>query len=253
MLEIQNLHTGYAGREVLHGVSLTAKACEITAVIGPNGCGKSTLLKAISGINPVEAGQVLLDGQELLELPRNLLAQKVAYLPQNRQTPDITVERLVLHGRFPYLNYPRRYRKIDYEAAFCALEKLGLADLAQVPLNQLSGGQQQRAYLAMVLAQDTPVVLLDEPTTYLDISHQLQLMQQAKDLARQGKTVLMVIHDLPRAMQTADELILMERGSIAFRGTPEALFRSGEADRVFGIRLNRAETDAGWRYYCEEA
>lgn len=252
MLEVRKLHSGYSGTEVLHGVSLVAQAGKITVVIGPNGCGKSTLLRAICGINPAKAGQVLLDGKDLLKLPRNLLAQKIAYLPQNRQIPDITVERLVLHGRFPYLNYPRRYRQTDYEAAARAMEQMNLTDLTQTPLNRLSGGQQQRAYIAMALAQDTPVILLDEPTAYLDISYQLQLMQQARNLARQGKTVLMVIHDLPRAMQTADALILMECGSIAFQGTPEELFRSGGVNRVFDIRLGRAETNGGWQYYCEE-
>lgn len=251
MLEIQNLHSGYSGREVLHGVSVSAKEGQITAIIGPNGSGKSTLLKTICGINPSEEGRVLLNGQNLLELPRNLLAQKIAYLAQYRQMPDITVERLVLHGRFPYLSYPRRYRKSDYEVAAWAMEQMQLTDFAQMPLNRLSGGQQQRVYIAMVLAQDTPVVLMDEPTTYLDICHQIQLMEQARELARQGKMVLMVMHDLPCAMRTADDLIFMNEGSIEAQGTPEEVFCTSVVDRVFGIRLGRVEADNGWHYYCE--
>ena len=117
MLEVKKLCAGYAGKEILHDISLTVQAGQITAVLGPNGCGKSTLLKAICGILPVDSGQILLDSQELLALPRNRIAQSVAYLAQNRQIPDSTVGRLVLHGRFPYLSYPRRYRREDYLAA----------------------------------------------------------------------------------------------------------------------------------------
>lgn len=252
MLEVHNLHSGYSGTEVLHHVSLTAAAGQITVIIGPNGCGKSTLLKTICGILPAAAGQVLLDGRALLQLPRNLLAQQVAYLAQNRQTPDITVERLVLHGRFPYLRYPRRYRQEDYRAAARATEQMNLLALADTPLHHLSGGQQQQVYIAMALAQDTPVVLLDEPTTYLDIHHQLQLMRHARQLAALGKTVVMVLHDLSHAFQTADHLILMDQGAVMAAGTPEELYTDGSADRIFGIRLGRTRTGSGWGYYCEE-
>lgn len=253
MLEIKNLYSGYGGREVLHDVSLTAQAGEVTVIVGPNGCGKSTLLKTICGIQPVTAGQVLLDGEKLFALPRNLLAQKTAYLAQSRQVPDITVERLVLHGRFPYLGYPRRYRKEDYAIADAAMKTMGVAELADELVQNLSGGQRQKVYIAMALVQDTPVILLDEPTTYLDISHQLQLMQQARMLAAQGKTVVMIIHDLPHAFQTADHMILMRDGKIVADGTPEQIYASGMISSVFGVRLCRTGTEGGWRYYCEES
>ena len=253
MLEIKNLYSGYGGREVLHDVSLTAQAGEVTVIVGPNGCGKSTLLKTICGIQPVTAGQVLLDGEKLFALPRNLLAQKTAYLAQSRQVPDITVERLVLHGRFPYLGYPRRYRKEDYAIADAAMKTMGVAELADELVQNLSGGQRQKVYIAMALVQDTPVILLDEPTTYLDISHQLQLMQQARMLAAQGKTVVMIIHDFPHAFQTADHMILMRDGKIVADGTPEQIYASGMISSVFGVRLCRTGTEGGWRYYCEES
>lgn len=253
MLEIRELHAGYDGREVLRGVSFTAQRGRITAIVGPNGCGKTTLLKSLCGILPVASGAVLLEGEKLLELPRQALARKAAYLAQNRQTPDITVERLVLHGRFPYLSYPRRYRKEDYAIAQKAMERLCILDLAQRPLSSLSGGQQQRAYIAMALAQDTPVVALDEPTTYLDISHQLQLMRQARVLAQGGRTVLMIIHDLHHAFQEADHMVLMRGGEVVAEGTPEEIYASGLIDEVFGIKLSRTATEKGWRYFCEEA
>ena len=251
MLEIRNLTVGYTGRPVLQDVGLTIPDGKVTVLLGPNGCGKSTLLKALCGILPPKGGEVVLDGQNLLQLPRRTLAQKVAYLAQSRQVPDITAQRLVLHGRFPYLGYPRRYRKEDFDIARRAMEQMGVWELADTPLEKLSGGQRQKVYIAMALAQDTPAVLLDEPTTYLDITHQMQLMEHARALAGQGKTVLMVIHDLPNAFQTGDRLVLLNSGSVAAEGTPEELFASGKADDIFRVKLGRVRTEAGWRYYCE--
>lgn len=252
MLEINDIRSGYSRNEILHGVSLNARAGEITAILGPNGCGKSTLLKSICGILPTASGQVLLDGQDLLMLPQNQLAQKAAYLSQNRQIPDITVGRLVLHGRFPYLSYPRRYRQEDHAVAKNVMKQMGIGELADTPLNQLSGGQQQKAYIAMALAQDTNVILLDEPTTYLDVSHQLQLLRQARCLADSGKHVLMVVHDLSHALETADHVVLMNAGHVVIQGTPEAIFESGALDDTFGIHVSRVQIHEQWHYFCAE-
>lgn len=248
MLEIQNLTAGYPGHPVLDRVSLTLPQGKITVIVGPNGCGKSTLLKSLAGILKPE-GDIRLDGQSLTSLSSQELAQKIAYLPQNRQIPDITVERLVLHGRFPYLNYPRRYRKEDYAIARAAMERMGIGDLAQRSLPTLSGGQRQKVYIAMALAQDTPVVLLDEPTTFLDISHQMQLMTQAMALAKAGKTVVLVLHDLTMAMEYADSLVVMEDGRVVCRGDAETMFASGKLAQVFGIQVKRMHTPDGWKYY----
>lgn len=248
MLEIQNLTAGYPGHPVLDRVSLTLPQGKVTVIVGPNGCGKSTLLKSLAGILKPE-GEIRLDGQSLTSLSSQELAQKIAYLPQNRQIPDITAERLVLHGRFPYLNYPRRYRKEDYAIARAAMERMGVADLAQRSLPTLSGGQRQKVYIAMALAQDTPVVLLDEPTTFLDISHQMQLMTQAMALAKAGKTVVLVLHDLTMAMEYADSLVVMEDGRVVCRGDAEAVFASGKLAQVFGTQVKRMHTPDGWKYY----
>jgi len=248
MLEIRNLSTGYTGNLVLQNLSMSFPAGAVTVIAGPNGCGKTTLLKALTGILHA-SGSAVLDGQELLTLTGRERAQKVAFLPQNRQIPEITVKKLVLHGRFPYLSYPRRYRQEDIRVAEAAMEKMGISHLAQRSLATLSGGQRQKVYIAMALAQDTPVVLLDEPTVFLDIAHQLQLMELAKDLAAQGKTVVLVLHDLTLALEHADRLAVMQDGSIVSIGSPEEVYHSGCLRDVFGVGTGRTQIDGGWKYF----
>lgn len=249
MIEVFELCAGYPGKTVLQNLSLNFPSAELTVIAGPNGCGKSTLLKSICGILPPTSGEVRLDGVPFPALPHP--ARQIAYLPQHRPTPDITAERLVLHGRFPYLSYPRRYGKRDIELARAALERMGLAEAANVPVASLSGGMRQKVYLAMILAQDTPSVLLDEPTTYLDPAHQLQTMAHARALCAGGKTVVMVLHDLPLALRAADRIVVMERGKAVCAGKPEEVFQSGLLDGVFGVSVRRVETPGGWRYYYE--
>lgn len=248
MLEIRSLSAGYPGHPVLKNVSLSIPAGKVTILAGPNGCGKSTLLKAVTGILP-HTGRILLDGRDLTSLPSRELAQAIAFLPQNRPVPEITAERLVLHGRFPYLHYPRRYREADRQIAREAMARLGISHLAQRSLPTLSGGQRQKVYIAMALAQDTPVILLDEPTAFLDISHQLQLMTQARLLAQEGKTVVAVLHDLTMALEQADNLILMENGTITAQGTPESVFQTGLLSQAFQVPIRRTQTPDGWKYY----
>ena len=252
MVEIRDLHAGYNGGDVLRGIDLSIPAGAITVIIGPNGCGKSTLLKAIAGIHPPRAGGIRLDGTELVGLPPRETARQVAYLAQSRQVPEITAERLVLHGRFPYLSYPRRYRREDLAIARRAMEIMGIHDLAQRRLDTLSGGQRQKVYIAMALAQDTPVVLMDEPTTYLDIAHQLQMMEEARLLAGAGKTVVLVLHDIALALKRADHLVVLRDGSVLAAGGAEAVFESGCLEKAFGIRVLRTPSPDGWQYYYGE-
>lgn len=247
MLEIRNISAGYPGHPVLQDISLSIPDGAVTVIAGPNGCGKSTLLKVLAGILPA-SGSAVLDGQELLCLPGQQRAKKVAFLPQNRTVPEITVKNLVLHGRFPYLSYPRRYRQEDYRMAETAMEKMGVAHLADRSITTLSGGQRQKVYIAMALAQDTPVVLLDEPNAFLDIAHQLQLMEQAKALAGEGKTVVLVLHDLSMALGCADSMAVMSEGKCLFQGSPEDVFLSRCLDAAFGVEMQRFWTPNGWKY-----
>jgi len=249
MVEVKKLSAGYGDVTILKELSFSAASGSVTVLLGPNGCGKSTLLKSLCGILPVQGGDIVVDGQSVCNLEPRFLAQKIAYLPQNRPIPQITVSRMVLHGRFPYLNYPRRYRAEDYAAANQAMDQMGILDLKDCSLQKLSGGQRQKVYIAMALAQDTPVILLDEPTTFLDAAHQLQMMKQAKDLSRAGKSVILVSHDLTMALQNADQVIVMEQGRNVVSGTAEDVFETGCLDHVFGISVRRIQTDHGWHYY----
>lgn len=251
MIELRGLCAGYPGREVLRDVTLSFPPGRVLILLGPNGCGKSTLLRTANGLLRPSGGQVLLDGVPLEQFPPRQIAQKAAYLPQSRSVPNITARRMVLHGRFPYLGYPRRYRAEDRAAAQRALEWADAADLADRLLPELSGGQRQKVYLAMALAQDTETILMDEPTTFLDVRHQLEVMALARRMAGQGRAVVMVLHDLCLAMQSADELAVLADGRLVQAGTPEEIYAGGVLQRVMGVALGRAAGRDGWRYYYE--
>lgn len=249
MMELRQLRAGYGEHMVLDGIDLALRPGEVLALLGPNGSGKSTLIRAALGLLPLAGGQVLIDGADAAALSPRQRAQKAAYLPQTRPVPNITALRMVLHGRFPHLTYPRRFRQEDYAAAMAALEQADAACLARRPMPELSGGQRQRVYLAMALAQDAPTLFLDEPTAFLDVSHQLEVGRLAGQLARQGKAVVLVLHDLPLALSTADRLAVLKGGRLLAVDGPEALCADGILNSVFGIELGRVMTDRGWRYY----
>ncbi len=251
MIELKNLRAGYPGRPVLEGVNLDFRPGEVLAILGPNGCGKSTLLRTANGLLPKTGGEVLVDGVPLKELSARRIAQKIAYLPQSRSVPNITAGRMVLHGRFPYLSYPRRYRREDHEMVKRALEWADAAELVSRPLAELSGGQRQKVYLAMALAQDTETILMDEPTTYLDVGCQLEVMALARRLAEEGRAVVMVLHDLTLALRCAHRAALLHEGRVRQTGTPEELYGGETLERVMGVSLGRVEGPAGWRYYYQ--
>ena len=249
MLEAKNLSAGYPGRAVLAGVSLAVRLGRVLVLLGPNGCGKSTLLRTMAGLLPPLGGEVLLNGRRDYS-PRQA-AQRVAYLPQSRTAPNITVRRLVLHGRFPYLSYPRRYGREDYEAVDRALAAADALDLADRPLPELSGGQRQKAYLAMALAQETEAILMDEPTTFLDIRHQLEVLALVRRLAEEGRGVVLALHDLCLALTAADDVAVLGEGRLLALGGPEAIYQSKVLERVMGVRLDRSEGPGGRRYFCQ--
>lgn len=250
MIELRELACGYRERCVLRDVTLSFPVGKVLVLLGPNGCGKSTLLRTALGLLPKQGGEVRLDGAEIGTLSPREIARKAAYLSQSRNVPSISARRMVLHGRFPHLSYPRRYRPEDHAAVRRALEQADAAELADRPMGELSGGQRQKVYLAMALAQETETVLMDEPTTYLDVRHQLEVMAMARRLARQGKAVVLVLHDLSLALRTADVLAVLDRGTLRMAGTPEEVFSSGVLDDAFGVTVKRVESEDGWQYYC---
>ena len=250
MVEVRNLLVGYGEAPVLSDVSLAFPPGQVTGVLGPNGCGKSTLLKAALGLIPIQGGQVLVDGQDLHTLSPREVAQRAAYLAQSRSVPSITARRMVLHGRFPYLSYPRRYRPEDYQMADRALQWADAADLTHRPMEELSGGQRQKVYLAMALAQDTQSIFMDEPTTFLDIGHRLEVMALARRLAGMGRAVVLVLHDLDLALRGCDRVAVLSHGALQALGSPEEVFLSGVLDGIFQVRVGRMNTSEGWQYYC---
>lgn len=252
MIEIKNLSCSYNGKQVLSDVSLTIPDGKLTVLLGLNGSGKSTLLKTALRLNEKTAGKVYIDGEDTDELSSKQLAQKIAYMSQSRSTPNIEASRMVLHGRFPWLSYPRRYSEKDYEIVNNALRYVGAEGLKKEKLTELSGGQVQKIYIAMALAQDTPVLFMDEPTTFLDVPHQLRLMSLARSLADDGKAVVLILHDLCLALKCADEIILLDEGKIAAQASPEEVFRSGIIEKVFNVKLSRTLTEKGYQYYYEQ-
>ncbi len=251
MIELLNVCAGYGDRKVLKSVSLKVIPGQITVVAGPNGCGKSTLLKTISGLIKANQGDIYIHGQLQNTYTSMQLARQLAYLPQKRNIPEITVEKMVLHGRFPYLKYPKRYRKEDMEIAIKALKSVGMEAYAKENVRSLSGGMQQKVYIAMALAQDTPIVLLDEPTNFLDIVHQIRLMTLARAMADSGKAVVMVLHDIALALKMADYMVIMNDGKIAAQGTPQEIFSGGSIQQVYGVDIKSVETENGTHYYYQ--
>ena len=251
MIELKNLAVGYGNDQILTQVDLTFRHGEVTALVGVNGSGKSTLIRTVAGLQPSLKGEILLNRGPLDRIPPKERAKQMSYLAQFRAVPNITVERMVLHGRFPHLSYPRTYRKEDMEQVHLAMERAGITELARRQLNTLSGGQRQRVYLAMALAQNTPYLFFDEPTTYLDVSHQLELMDTARELAEEGRGVVLAIHDLCLALRGADRIVVLDKGRICMDAAPEDVWQSGVLPRIFGVRLCRVKTPGGWRYFYE--
>ncbi|MBH5334528.1 ABC transporter ATP-binding protein [Streptomyces pactum] len=232
------LRLGYGDRTVADGLDLEIPAGRVTALVGPNACGKSTALRALARLLKPAAGTVHLDGEDIARLPARDLALRLALLPQSPAAPDgITVRDLVARGRTPHQRWWRQWSSADEAAVDAALAATGAAALAERSLDELSGGQRQRVWIAMALAQDTSVLLLDEPTTYLDLAHQVDVLELVRDLNRtDGRTVVMVLHELNLACRYADHLIAMRDGRVVAAGPPSRVVTPETVHEVFGMR-----------------
>ncbi|NLL73657.1 MAG: ABC transporter ATP-binding protein [Clostridiales bacterium] len=243
MIKLNNIYAGYNKVEIIKNINITFEEGSITSIIGKNGCGKTTLLRTASNLLKPYRGDIIIDGKDITEYHNKELAKKVSFLPQLRAVPNITVYNLVMHGRYPYLGFSRTPQKKDKEIVEQAIENMKVKQHINKNIQQLSGGQRQKVYIAMVLAQNSDVIFLDEPTTYLDVNHQLEILEIVKKLKEMGKTIIMVLHDLSNALTYSDKICLMDNGLVSIYDTAEAVFDSKEIERIF--KINSAQVVIG--------
>ncbi|MFC1438418.1 ABC transporter ATP-binding protein [Streptacidiphilus sp. N1-10] len=242
-LTVRSLHLAYDDRQIVSDLDLAIPPGQVTAIVGANACGKSTLLRALARLLTPRRGTVELDGRVLQSIPTRELAQRLGMLPQGPVTPEgMTVLDLVNRGRSPHQTWWRQWSRADELAVHAALAATGMTELADRPVDELSGGQRQRAWIAMAVAQGTPVLLLDEPTTYLDLAHQIDVLDLVTDLNRnEHRTVVMVLHDLNQACRYADHIIAMKSGRIVAQGEPAEVITAETVEEVFGLRCQVAQ------------
>ncbi|MGJ3249468.1 MAG: ABC transporter ATP-binding protein [Elainellaceae cyanobacterium] len=236
-LEARQLSLGYDRELIIRNLSLAIPTGRITALVGPNGCGKSTLLKGLGRLLKPRGGAVYLNGRTIAKQSTKAIARQLGLLPQSPVAPEgLTVRELAAQGRYPYQNWLQQWSKTDEHAVEQALEITEMTELANRPLDTLSGGQRQRAWIAMTLAQDTDILLLDEPTTFLDLAHQVEVLDLLYDLHfSKGRTIVLVLHDLNQACRYAHHLVAMKHGQIYAQGVPQSVMTERMVREVFGL------------------
>lgn len=236
-LHTEKLTLAYDQAVIVEGMDVTIPSGQITALVGPNGCGKSTLLRGLARLLAPRGGAAFLDGKAIHQLPTRELARQLGILPQSPSAPEgLTVRELVAQGRYPHQSWFQQWSAEDEAAVNKALALTGMAELAERPVDALSGGQRQRAWIAMTLAQETAVILLDEPTTYLDLSHQIEVLTLLERLNREeGRTIVMVVHDLNHATRHAQHVVALKAGAVAAAGPPAEVVTPGLLRSVFGV------------------
>ena len=250
MLEFRHVNISCGTASILKDISVEFKQGEITTIIGPNGCGKTTLLQSLNGSSKVTSGSILLDDLDYLAMPLKERARRLSFLPQVRTIiPALPVRTLVEHGRFPYLGFARKKSARDIEVVEDAMRFTHVDNYATQYCDTLSGGIRQRAFFAMTLAQDCDYIVLVEPTTYLDIKGQRQFMDMVLSLKEQGKTIILVLHDLAQALQISDTLVIMQDRKIAATGTPEECLGQHIIEDVFDVHLKSFSDDDGCYYF----
>ncbi|MGC9665320.1 ABC transporter ATP-binding protein [Planosporangium sp. 12N6] len=235
-LAARRLTLGYPNRPVVDGLDLDVPTGALTVIVGPNGCGKSTLLRGLGRLLAPRAGAVLLDGVALDRIGTRELATRLGILPQSPLVPEeVTVTDLIGRGRQPHQRWWRQWSADDAAAVREAMTRADVTHLADRPVDTLSGGQRQRVWIAMALAQQTPILLLDEPTTYLDLAHQVEVLDLLRRLVRDGRTVVAVLHDLNQAARYADHVVAMRDGRVVARGAPAGVLTADTIGEVFGL------------------
>jgi len=237
MLKLNYVSSGYHQTCVIHDINLSFEQGTIYTIVGKNGCGKSTLLKACAGLLPLFTGKIVLEGQDMNQYSSIGRAKKLTYLSQFRTLPNITVARLLEHGRFPHLGHLGRLSLADRHCIDRIIDLMNLRDLCNKPLPALSGGECQRVFLAMKLVQDTPILLLDESTTYMDIEYQLFFLDLLTKLKEEGRTIVLVLHDLSQALHYSDRIIVMDEGRVIQIGSPKEISASGILSAVFHVKI----------------
>ncbi|PAD68908.1 Fe(3+)-dicitrate ABC transporter ATP-binding protein [Bacillus sp. 7586-K] len=238
VITTENLNIGYEERLIVKDLNIVIPNGEITALVGANGSGKSTILKTIARLMKPKSGVVTIDGKAIHTQKTKEIAKQLAILPQNPTAPEgLTVYELVTFGRFPHQRGMAALTNADREIIYSALEMTGIVEFADRPIDQLSGGQRQRAWIAMALAQETPILFLDEPTTFLDMAHQIEVLTILEKLNKeQGRTIVMVVHDLNHASRYAHHIVAIKKGTVVKSGTPFEVMTEDVLEEVFGVK-----------------
>lgn len=236
-LHVEDASIGYDKRIISEGLSVSIPDRSFTMIVGPNACGKSTLLRGLSRLLRPSAGRVVLDGADIQSYKTKEVARRIGLLPQSTIAPDgITVAELVARGRYPHQGFIRQWTEGDEQSVLRAMDAAGVTELSGRLVDELSGGQRQRVWVAMALAQETDILLLDEPTTFLDITHQIELLELFTDLNRVGHTIVAVLHDLNHAARFGTHLIAMKDGAVVAEGVPSEIVTAELVEEVFGLR-----------------
>lgn len=250
MIKLEEVCVFYGEKQVLNNVDLHLQEGMLNVIIGKNGSGKSTLLKAIT--NQIKyTGKVMINNQNLQAIYRKQRSQTISYLPQITTSANITVNKLVQHGRYPYTTYNRVLNEVDERIIYESMKNADVLHLKHRYINQLSGGERQRAFLAMILAQDTDVIVLDEPCNFLDIDHQLSILKIISNLKTSGKTIVLVLHDIQQAFTIADKIIVMDEGRIIMNDTTDNVAMSDKIEMIFNLKMKKC-SEGIYNYFLEE-
>ncbi len=248
-IELIGISAGYGRKQIIRDMGISFKKGTVTSIIGRNGSGKTTLLKIIAGLLKPACGEIKIEGRDIMSYKGKELARKVSFLRQIQNMPAVSVYDLVMYGRYPYLPFTGNPGTKDIEIVEKALEAAGATEFRGSNISELSGGEARKVWIAMVLAQDTEIILMDEPSVFLDINHQLELLSLSAKLKIAGRTIIMVLHDISSALACSDMVCLLDSGRDVIYDTPEAVYASGLIESTFNVKCSRVSTASGTSGY----